>query len=54
MVQGQPYDHNGHGEVTYETFCKEPHINVSRSLKFHLLLRKKKGRLLVRKKGVLR
>jgi hypothetical protein len=24
MVQGQPYDWNGHVEVTYETFCKEP------------------------------
>jgi len=27
MVQGQPYEWNGHVEVTYETFCKEPHIN---------------------------
>jgi hypothetical protein len=29
MVQGRKYDQNGHGRVqaTYETFCKEPHIN---------------------------
>jgi hypothetical protein len=27
MVQGQPYDQNGHVEVTYKTFCKEPYRN---------------------------
>jgi hypothetical protein len=27
MVQGWPYDQNGHVEATYETFCKEPPIN---------------------------
>jgi hypothetical protein len=24
MVLGQPYDYNGHIEVTYGTFCQEP------------------------------
>jgi hypothetical protein len=27
MIQGQTYDQNGRVEATYETFCKEPHIN---------------------------
>ncbi len=27
MIQVQPYDQNGFVKATYETFCKEPHIN---------------------------
>jgi metal-dependent HD superfamily phosphatase/phosphodiesterase len=28
MVQGQPYNHNDHVNMTYNCFCKEPHINL--------------------------
>jgi hypothetical protein len=27
MFHKQPYNQNGCVEVTYKTFCKEPHIN---------------------------